>query len=83
MNEDLDDGPIILQRRVPITPGETQHSLILKTKRAGAELLLEALQKLERGPIDTLPNDRTQATYYSFPTPEDGRKFRRLGLRFI
>jgi methionyl-tRNA formyltransferase len=83
MNEELDDGPIILQRRVPIVPGETQHSLILKTKRTGAELLLEALHRLETGPIETLPNDRTQATYYSFPTPEDGRKFRRLGLRFV
>lgn len=83
MNEELDDGPIILQRRVPIVPGETQHTLILKTKRIGTDLLLEALVRLEQGPVDTVPNDRTQATYYSFPTPEDGRKFRRLGLRFV
>jgi methionyl-tRNA formyltransferase len=83
MNEELDDGPIILQRRVSIVPGETQHSLILKTKRVGTELLLEALDRLEKGPVDTLPNDRSQATYNTFPTPEDGRKFRRLGLRFV
>jgi methionyl-tRNA formyltransferase len=83
MNEELDDGPIILQRRVPIVPGETQHSLILKTKRVGTELLLEALDRLEKGLVDTLPNDRSQATYNTFPTPEDGRKFRRLGLRFV
>jgi methionyl-tRNA formyltransferase len=83
MNEALDDGPIILQRRVPIVPGETQHSLIRKTKEVGADLLLEALDRLEKGPLETLPNDRSQATYYSFPTPEDGRKFRRLGLRFV
>lgn len=83
MNEELDDGPILLQRPVPIVPGETQHSLIVKTKRIGAELLLEALDRLEKGPITTLPNDRSQATYYSFPTPEDGKKFRRLGLRFV
>ncbi len=49
----------------------------------GTDLLLEALVRLEQGPVDTVPNDRTQATYYSFPTPEDGRKFRRLGLRFV
>jgi methionyl-tRNA formyltransferase len=83
MNEELDDGPIILQRRVPIVPGETQHSLILKTKRVGTELLLEALDCLEKGPVETSPNDRSQATYNTFPTPEDGRKFRRLGLRFV
>jgi methionyl-tRNA formyltransferase len=83
MNEHLDDGPIILQRTVPITPHETQHSLLLKTKKAGAELLLEALEALERGTVEPQVNAREQATYYSFPTPQDGRKFRALGLRFI
>ncbi len=83
MNEELDDGPIIAQRRVPIMPGETQHSLILKTKRVGAELLLESLDQLENGGVKEQPNDRSQATYYSFPTPEDGRRFRDLGLHFI
>jgi methionyl-tRNA formyltransferase len=83
MNEELDDGPIIAQRRVPIAPGETQHSLITKTKQIGAELLLESLDRLEKGQVEVQLNDRAQATYYSFPTPEDGRKFRRLGLRFI
>jgi methionyl-tRNA formyltransferase len=83
MNEELDDGPIIAQRRVPIVPGETQHSLIMKTKKVGAELLLESLDRLEKGQVEAQPNDRMQATYYSFPTPEDGRKFRRLGLRFV
>lgn len=83
MNEHLDDGPILLQRKVPIAPDETHHSLILKTKRVGAELLLEALEQLERGKVETKVNAREQATYYSFPTPQDGRRFRELGLRFL
>lgn len=83
MNERLDDGPIIVQRRVPVVPGETQHSLIVKTKKIGAELLLEALERLEQGQVEVQPNDCAYATYYSFPTPQDGRKFRSLGLRFI
>jgi methionyl-tRNA formyltransferase len=83
MNEELDDGPIIAQRRVPIIPGETQHSLVVKTKKIGAELLLESLDRLEQGTVETRPNDRAQATYNSFPTPADGQEFRRLGLRFV
>jgi methionyl-tRNA formyltransferase len=83
MNEHLDDGPIILQCPVPIAPHETQHSLLLKTKQLGAELLLEALEQLERGTVETKVNAREQATSYSFPTPQDGRRFRQLGLRFI
>ena len=83
MNEQLDDGPIVLQRTIPIAPDETQHSLLLKTKRLGAELLLEALAALEQGAVEPQINATEQATYYSFPTPEDGRRFRALGLRFI
>lgn len=83
MNDRLDDGPIIAQRRVKIDPGETQDSLIAKTKRLGAELLIESLDRLEQGEVETVSNDRSQATYYSFPTPLDGQKFRHLGLRFL
>jgi methionyl-tRNA formyltransferase len=83
MNEEIDDGPILAQRSVPILPGETQHSLILKTKIAGAELLIETVDRLKRGKVEEQPNHRNQATYYSFPSPRDGRKFRDLGLRFI
>jgi methionyl-tRNA formyltransferase len=83
MNEQLDDGPIIRQCTVPIAPRETQHSLLLKTKKLGAELLLEALAALEQGAVELQANAKEQATYYSFPTPEDGRRFRALGLRFI
>jgi len=83
MNEELDGGPIIAQQRVPIDRGETQHSLITKTKQLGAQLLLESLGRLENGAVETQPNDREQATVYSFPTIEDGRQFRSLGLRFV
>ena len=83
MNEEIDDGPILARQRVAIVPGETQHSLILKTKAAGAELLIETVERLKRGKIEQQPNHRNQATYYSFPSPVDGRKFRALGLRFI
>ena len=83
MNEHLDDGPIILQRSVPIAPHETQHSLLVKTKKLGAELLLEALAAVEQGSVEVIANAKEQATYNSFPTPEDGRRFRALGLRFI
>jgi methionyl-tRNA formyltransferase len=83
MNEDLDDGPILLQERVPIAPDDTQDTLIRKTKAAGARLLVEAIDRLERGTVATMPNDRSQATYYSFPTREDGLRLRQQGRRFL
>jgi methionyl-tRNA formyltransferase len=83
MNEDLDDGPILLQEKVPILPEDTQDSLIRKTKTAGARLLIEAIDRLEQGITTTMPNDRSQATYFSFPRRDDGLRLRQQGRRFL
>jgi methionyl-tRNA formyltransferase len=83
MNEELDDGPILLQERVPISASDTQDSLIRKTKIAGARLIVEAIDRLERGAATTMPNDRSQATYFSFPTRADGLRLRQQGRRFL
>ena len=83
MNEELDDGPILLQERVRIEPTDTQDTLIRKTKAVGARLLVEAIDRLEQGSASTQPNDRSQATYFSFPTREDGLKLRQQGRRFL
>lgn len=83
MNEELDDGPILLQERVPIAATDTQDTLIRKTKTVGARLVVEAIDRLEQGSLQTLPNDRSQATYFSFPTREDGLRLRQQGRRFL
>lgn len=82
MNERLDDGAILVQKKVPIARSDTLHTLILKSKvdyAAGA--LLEAVDKLAAGDFSTMPNDAAAATYYSFPTPEAVRRFRESGRR--
>jgi methionyl-tRNA formyltransferase len=83
MNEELDDGPILMQERVPITESDTQDSLIRKTKAVGARLVVEAIDRLEQGAAPTMPNDRSQATYFSFPTRADGLRLRQQGRRFL
>ena len=49
---------------------------IRKTKALGCQLLLEALELLEQDRVVPLPNDRTQATYYSFPSRDVARRVR-------
>lgn len=87
MNEDLDDGPILLQERVEIRPDDTQDTLIRRTKAAGAQLIVEAIDKLEAANdmsgVETLPNNRDDATYFSFPTREDGLRLRQQGRRLL
>jgi methionyl-tRNA formyltransferase len=83
MDEKIDNGPILVQRLLPIDPGETLHSLYLKTTKAGPELVVEALDKLARGDTTRLPNDEAISTYFGFPSPEQAADFRRRGGRFF
>lgn len=83
MNEALDDGPIILQEAVPIPPGETQANLMRRCKIVGARLLSQTIDLMEMGEVRTRENPREEATYYSFPTPEQAREFRAQGGRWM
>ena len=83
MNEKVDDGPIIVRKEVPIAPDDTLHSLVLKSKVGyGAEALAEAVMQLARDQVSVLENDAAQATYFSFPTKEAVREFRKRGRTF-
>ena len=82
MTPELDDGDIILQDKVEILPTDTLASLISKSKALGAELLLEAIKLIKNGKAEPKPNRKELATYFSFPTKEDGKKFRKIGRKF-
>jgi methionyl-tRNA formyltransferase len=82
MNEALDDGPIILQRPLPLDRNESLHHLMKRTKRLNAHLVIEALSILQGGVV-LQPNNRSEATYNTFPNKEDVRRFRQKGLRVI
>jgi methionyl-tRNA formyltransferase len=79
----LDDGDIILQRVVAIEADETWDSLVRKTKAAGAKALVDAVLQIEDGTVRRRPNPEEESTYFSFPTPKDGREFRRSGKFFF
>ena len=82
MNEELDDGPIIVQRRVPIQPDDTLHSLVLRSKVGyGASALAEAVTRILEGSVETIPNPEADATYFSFPTDEAIQQFHDRGRR--
>lgn len=82
MNENLDDGPIIVQKGVLIEPDDTLHSLVLKSKVGyGASALAEAVKRIMDGNVKTRSNDEEEATYFSFPTDEAIARFRASGRR--
>jgi methionyl-tRNA formyltransferase len=83
MNERLDDGPILLQETVQIADGESQRALMRRCKLVGGRLLAQAIDLLEDGDIRTRSNSHAEATYYSFPTPTQARRFREEGGRWL
>ncbi|HLT58800.1 MAG: methionyl-tRNA formyltransferase, partial [Limnochordales bacterium] len=63
MDEGLDTGDIILQRRVPIDDDDDAGTLHDKLAAAGAELLVETLRLLALGRAPRRPQDHGQASY--------------------
>jgi methionyl-tRNA formyltransferase len=63
MTEGMDEGPILLQREIPIEPGDTASGLYLRLSELGAEALIEALVLLEVGALDEREQDHARATY--------------------
>ena len=83
INESLDDGAILSQSETPIKPGETLDSLIRRTKRAGAAQMIDVVEHIKAGTAREVENSREQATYFTFPTRDQVREFRRRGYRLV
>lgn len=63
MEEGLDSGPILLQRRRPIEERETAGDLEKALAELGALSLEEAISSIREGPLTLEPQDPEQATY--------------------
>jgi methionyl-tRNA formyltransferase len=59
----MDAGPILLQRKIPLAPDETQGSLKAKLAELGGTVMLEALTLLRRGELTQTEQDENLATY--------------------
>lgn len=79
----IDNGRIILQKEVDIYPNETLDSLIKRTKKIGAHFMIEAINMIKTGNIKYVENIAAKGSYFSFPTREDVREFKRRGKRII
>jgi methionyl-tRNA formyltransferase len=63
MNEGLDTGDILTVKEVAIDEKETAETLFDKLSKAGAELIVETLPKLERGEVTPVRQDDAKSSY--------------------
>jgi methionyl-tRNA formyltransferase len=73
MDEGLDTGDVLLQKRLEIAPDETGGSLHDRLAQIAPEALHEALTQLEAGTSARIPQDSSIATYAPKLEREHGR----------
>ena len=83
MAEKLDAGDVLATQAFDIKARDTLDRVIKGTKCEGARLLIRVLRDLPAGRIQPRPLDMMQADYFSFPTGEDVREFRKRGHRLL
>src|SRR5262249_24527142 len=79
----VDGGDALLQESLPVTPGESLHQLIRRSKRHGAHFMAKVVRSLQANEAVPIQMDHAQGSYLTFPKREEAREFRRRGLRAI
>jgi methionyl-tRNA formyltransferase len=72
LDEGMDTGPTLLERRVAIEPEETAGELLARLGPIGAEAMLEAIDGLAAGTLRGVPQDHARATHAPMLTKADG-----------
>jgi methionyl-tRNA formyltransferase len=83
INAGIDDGDILMQTETPIDAAESLDALIRRTKKLGAGLMIDVLDRFRTGDVRVIQNRREDATYFTFPTRRDVKEFRRRGYRLL
>jgi methionyl-tRNA formyltransferase len=72
MNDKMDSGEIILQKKIDIDNVDTAVSLEEKLAREGADLLLECIDKIEKNNFQLLPQDEAGVSFAPKLKKKDG-----------
>jgi len=77
----IDDGPILWQDKISISPNDSFFTLYRRSAIKEAEALPGILDKVRNGEKG-IPQDETKATYFSVLTPKSVRYFRKHKRKF-
>ncbi|MEO3860235.1 methionyl-tRNA formyltransferase [Acrocarpospora sp. B8E8] len=73
MNAELDAGDILVQRAVPVGPGDTATDLFFRTVDLIAPIVHDALELIDSGNAEWTPQDRSAASFFHKRAVEDSR----------
>lgn len=77
VEEKLDSGDIIVQEKFTVAMSDTFNTLVKKSYEIAPKAMLEALDLLENGFKEFIPNDDNKATYNTTPELKEAWEFRK------
>lgn len=80
VEEGIDSGDIIVQKRFPVSKKDTFNSLVKKNYQIAGKAMLEALNILEDGNYKLITNSDNDATYNTIPTLMEAWQYRKRRL---
>ena len=72
LDEGMDTGPVLLEKRVAIDPDETSGELLARLAPIGAAALLEAIELIASGRATPIAQDHAASTHAPMLTKADG-----------
>lgn len=79
--KDIDAGAIVAQREIPIHPWDLEQDVAERAAEAGAEALIDAMGRIERGERGGRAPDLEHGSHFSRPGPAELARFRALIAR--
>ena len=76
MDEGIDSGDIVVQKRIKVTDDDTFNKLVEKNYEIASDAMIEAIDLIEKGYSNFMYNDNEQATYNTIPTFKQALKYR-------
>lgn len=84
VSESIDSGEILAQKKIPILPSDTEYSLYARCVNEGIPLLKNVLIDFAKNTqIKKIPQKEIKSTYYSFPTKEAIKDFKKNKRKFF
>lgn len=80
VDQDFDTGLVILKKRIALDDKDSAQTVFLKGSIEGKKLLSQALMDISSGKARA-ERQAADATYYSWPKPNDYRLFKRRGKK--
>lgn len=83
MAEKLDTGDVLATQAFALKARDSLDRVIKGTKCEGARLMIGVLRDLKAGRARPTPLDMMRSGYFSFPSPDDVRTFRKCGHKLL